>query len=84
MVFVPRMELIASDREARGEIAWDSAISEEAARKALALKFYRFAEIAWNRLRKRLRWQKRRTGPFTQSLFGVRLTTNRAERTARI
>ena len=47
MVFVPRMELIASDREARGEIAWDSAISEEAARKALALKFYRFAEIAW-------------------------------------
>ena len=47
MVFVPRMELIASDREARGEIAWNSAISEEAARKALALKFYRFAEIAW-------------------------------------
>lgn len=47
MVFVPRMELVATDINDTGEIAWDTAITEADARKALALRFYRFAEIDW-------------------------------------
>ena len=47
MVFVPRMELLATDVDDRSEIAWDISITEEEARKALELKFYKFAEIEW-------------------------------------
>ena len=47
MVFVPRMELLATDVDDRSEIAWDISITEEEARKALELKFYKFAEIKW-------------------------------------
>ena len=47
MVFVPRMELLATNEDDPGEIAWDYAIAAEEARKKLELKFYRFAEIDW-------------------------------------
>ena len=47
MVFVPRMELLATNEDDLGEIAWDYAITAEEARKKLELKFYRFAEIDW-------------------------------------
>ncbi len=47
MVFVPRMELLATSTKARENIAWESAITSEEARKRLALKFYKFAEINW-------------------------------------
>ena len=47
MVFVPRMELLATDANDRGEVTWNSAITEEEARRALELKFYKFAEIEW-------------------------------------
>ena len=47
MVFVPRMELLAADETDQDEIAWDAAITMEAARRALELKFYKFAEIDW-------------------------------------
>ncbi len=50
MVFVPRMEIRASDADDCGEIAWNSAITEEIARGALELKFYKFAEIEWRPL----------------------------------
>lgn len=48
MVFVPCMELIATDLGPLGGITWEHAISEEAARKALELKFYKSAEIEWH------------------------------------
>ena len=47
MVFVPRMELLATNEEDLGEIAWDYAITAEEARKKLELKFYKFSEIDW-------------------------------------
>ena len=47
MVFVPRMELLATDADDQGEIAWDLSVTEEEARRALELKFYKFAEIEW-------------------------------------
>ena len=50
MVFVPRMEIRASDADDCGAITWNSAITEEIARRALELKFYKFAEIEWRSL----------------------------------
>ena len=47
MVFVPRMELLATDETDQDEITWDTAITMEEARHALELKFYKFAEIDW-------------------------------------
>ena len=47
MVFVPRMELLAPPTTAPDHIKWEDAITPEAARKALELKFYKFAEIDW-------------------------------------
>ena len=47
MVFVPRMELLAADESDQNEIVWDTAITVEEARRALELKFYKFAEIDW-------------------------------------
>ena len=47
MVFVPRMELLTMPTEAHDDIKWEGAITPEEARKALALKFYKFAEINW-------------------------------------
>ena len=47
MVFVPRMELIATDETDRDEIAWDAAITMEEAQRTLEPKFYKFAEINW-------------------------------------
>ena len=47
MVFVPRMELFATPTTAPDDIKWEDAITAEEARKALELKFYKFAEINW-------------------------------------
>ncbi len=50
MVFVPRMELLANNADDLGKIAWESAIALEKGRRALELRFYRFAEIEWRPL----------------------------------
>ena len=52
MVFVPRMELLATNVDDQGEIAWDISITEDEARRALELKFYKFAEIEWRPVEK--------------------------------
>jgi len=47
MVFVPRMELFATPAKTPDNIEWKDAITSEEARKRLALKLYKFAEIDW-------------------------------------
>ena len=47
MVFVPRMELLATPTKVQDDIAWEDAITPEEARRRLELKFYKFAEINW-------------------------------------
>ena len=47
MVFVPRMELLATDETDCNQIAWDAAITMEEAYRAVELKFYKFSEINW-------------------------------------
>lgn len=47
MVFVPRMELLATDETDQDKIAWDAAITAEEAHRALELKFYKFSKINW-------------------------------------
>ena len=47
MVFVPRMELFATPTKTPDNIEWKDAITSEEARKKLALKLYKFAEINW-------------------------------------
>ena len=47
MVFVPRMELLATPTTALNDIKWEDAITPEEARRRLELKFYKFAEINW-------------------------------------
>ena len=47
MVFVPRMELLATPTKTPDNIEWKDAITSEEARKRLALKLYKFAEINW-------------------------------------
>ena len=47
MVFVPRMELYTTSTEARDAVAWENAITPEAARRSLELRLYKFAEINW-------------------------------------
>lgn len=47
MVFVPRMELLATPTKTPDDIEWETAITPEAARRRLELKFYKFAEINW-------------------------------------
>ena len=47
MVFVPRMELLATPTKASDDIKWEDVIAVEEARRRLELKFYKFAEINW-------------------------------------
>ena len=47
MVFVPRMEILATPIKTSDNIEWKDAITSEEARKRLALKLYKFAEINW-------------------------------------
>lgn len=47
IVFVPRMELTSKVTGNMPEMKWETAITEKAARRCLALKFYKFAEIEW-------------------------------------
>ena len=47
MVFVPRMELLATPTQTSDDIKWKDVITPEAARRRLELKFYKFAEIDW-------------------------------------
>ena len=47
MVFVPRMELLATPTGTLNDIKWKEVITPETARRRLELKFYKFAEIDW-------------------------------------
>ncbi len=48
VAFIPRMELSTlSSGLSTHEITWETAITEEEARKKLATAFYKFAEIEW-------------------------------------
>ena len=48
MAFIPRMELSTlSSGLSTHDITWETAITEEEARKKLATAFYKFAEIEW-------------------------------------
>ena len=47
MAFIPRMELSTLSGTPGREIAWETAITEEEARKKLATAFYKFAKIEW-------------------------------------
>ena len=47
MVFVPRMELLATPTKTSDNIEWEHAITPEEVRRNLELKFYKFAEINW-------------------------------------
>ena len=47
MVFVPRMELLATPTQTPDDIKWRDVMTPEEARKALELKLYKFAEINW-------------------------------------
>lgn len=47
MAFIPRMELATLSSTPVREIAWETAITEEEARKKLATAFYKFAKIEW-------------------------------------
>ena len=47
MVFVPRMELLATPTQTSDDIKWKDVITPEEARKTLELQFYKFAEINW-------------------------------------
>ena len=47
MAFIPRMELSTLSSAPIHEIAWETAITEEEARKKLATAFYKFAKIEW-------------------------------------
>lgn len=50
MVFVPRMELLATPTKASDDIKWRDVIAAKEARSRLELQFYKFAEINWLRL----------------------------------
>lgn len=52
MVFVPRMELLATPTKTPDGIEWEDAITTKEACKRLELKFYKFAEINWLTLEK--------------------------------
>ena len=47
MAFIPRMELSTLSSTPVREIAWETAITEEEARKKLATALYKFAKIEW-------------------------------------
>ena len=47
VAFIPRMELSTLSSTPGREIAWETAITEEEARKKLATAFYKFAKIEW-------------------------------------
>ncbi|MDE0467066.1 MAG: hypothetical protein OYL97_08410 [Candidatus Poribacteria bacterium] len=47
MVFVPRMELLATPTKTPDDIEWEDAITSKEARRRLELKFYKFAKINW-------------------------------------
>lgn len=52
VAFIPCMELSALSNAPIHEIVWESAITEEEARKKLATAFYKFAEIEWTSIEK--------------------------------
>ena len=47
IAFIPRMELSTLSSTLAREIAWETVITEEEARKKLATAFYKFAKIEW-------------------------------------
>jgi len=63
MVFVPRMELVGANADDQCEIVWDTAITEAEARRALELKFYKFAEIEWRPIEEAVKLAKESDRP---------------------
>lgn len=47
MVFVTRMELLATPTKSSDDIKWEEVIAAKEARSRLELEFYKFAEINW-------------------------------------
>ena len=72
IVFIPRMELSTSSSTPAREIVWETAITEEEARKKLATAFYKFAEIEWTPIEDTVELAKRTNRPIhALVLFGT-------------
>ncbi len=72
MAFIPRMELSTSSSTPVREIAWETTITEEEARKKLATAFYKFAEIEWIPIEKTVELAKATNRPIhALVLFGA-------------
>ena len=72
MAFIPRMELSTASSTPVREIAWETTITEEEARKKLATAFYKFAEIEWTPIEKTVELAKATNRPIhALVLFGA-------------
>ena len=72
MAFIPRMELSTSSSTPVREIAWETTITEEEARKKLAAAFYKFAKIAWTPIEETVELAKATNRPIhALVLFGA-------------
>lgn len=72
MAFIPHMELSTSPNTSVREIAWETAITEEEARKKLATAFYKFAKIEWIPIEKTVELAQKTNRPIhTLVLFGA-------------
>ncbi len=72
VAFIPRMELSTLSSTPVREIAWETAITEEEARKKLATAFYKFAKIEWGPIEDAVELAKVTSRPIhALVLFGV-------------
>ena len=72
IVFVPHMELATLLDASAHEIVWEVAISEEEARKKLAIAFYKFAKIEWTPIQETVELAKATNRPIhALVLFGM-------------
>ena len=72
MAFIPRMELSTLSSAPIHEIAWETAITMEEARKKLATAFYKFAEIEWTPIEETVELAKATNRPIhALVLFGA-------------
>ena len=72
IAFIPRMELSILSSTPVREIAWETAITEEEARKNLVTAFYKFAKIEWIPIEDTVELAKRTNRPIhALVLFGT-------------